>query len=93
MNTATATTMIYFDTLRYTKTLTAAGVPQAQAEAFAEAQQETFSECLNTTLATKTDIAEVKTEIKTLESKVSHLTWMGGVILTGVGSLVVKIFF
>ncbi len=56
-------TMIYFDTLRYVKTLKAAGMPAEQAEALAEAQQGTLSECMTTTFATKMDIQEVKAEI------------------------------
>lgn len=92
-----ATTMIYFDTLRYVKTLKAAGLAEKQAEAFAEAQQEALSECLDTTLATKADLYEVKAElkldIKTLESRVSVLSWMMGFLLAGVGSLVLKTFF
>ncbi len=62
MNTATAN-MIYFDTLRFVKTLKAAGTPPAQAEALAEAQQEALSECMTTSFATKTDILGVSTEI------------------------------
>ncbi len=92
--------MIYFDTLRYVKTLKAAGIPDAQAEAFAEAQQEILSECLTTTLATKADLQEVKAEIaeikftiKILTSRVNRLDWMMGLLLTGMASLVVKAFF
>lgn len=57
-------TMIHFDTLHYVETLQAAGVSEKQAKAFARAQQETLSECLDTTLATKADLREVRAEAK-----------------------------
>ena len=92
--------MIYFDTLHYVKTLKASGFSSVQAEALAQANQEALSECLTTTFATKTDIAEVKkeitdvkTNIKILTSRVNRLDWMMGLLLTGMASLVIKAFF
>ena len=49
-----------FDTLKFARRLKQAGLPQAQAEAMAEAQIEAFAEALDTQLATKTDIAELR---------------------------------
>lgn len=56
--------MIHFDTLQYTKTLRAAGIPEEHAEAMAAAQKATLAECLDTTLATKADIAATKADIQ-----------------------------
>ena len=47
---------ITFDTLKFVEKLKAAGVPEAQAKAEAEALQGVFAETLETQLATKTDI-------------------------------------
>jgi hypothetical protein len=88
-----ATTMVYFDTLHYVKTLKASGFSSDQAEALAEANQEALSECLTTSFATKTDIADVKSDIKVLTSRVNRLDWMMGLLLIGMASLVVKAFF
>jgi len=47
---------ITFDTLKFVEKLERAGVTREQASAFAEAQKEAFSEALDTSIATKTDI-------------------------------------
>lgn len=97
-------TMIYFDTLQYVKTLEASGVVPKQAEAMAKAQQEVLSECLNTTLATKQDITELKNhlenqmapmkaDIATLKSEVKWIQWVLGFVAAGVGTLILKAFF
>ncbi len=52
-----------FDTLKFSRTLRDAGVPESQAEAEAQAIQEAFSEALNTQLATKTDIQRFEKEL------------------------------
>lgn len=60
--------MPHFDTLAYVETLKTAGVPEIHAKAFARAQQKVITECLETTfpnkLATKADLAAVKSELK-----------------------------
>lgn len=56
--------MIHFDTLQYTKTLRAAGIPEEHAEAMAEAQKATLAKCLDTTLVTKADMAATKADIQ-----------------------------
>ncbi len=92
--------MIYFDTLQYVKTLEASGVPEKQAEAMAKAQQEVLSECLNTTLATKQDIGDLKNDlgsinvrVEKIESEIKWVQWTLGFVAAGVGSLVLKTFF
>lgn len=98
------TTMIYFDTLHYVKTLKAAGISEKEAEAFAEAQQEALSECLDTTLATKSDLFAVKGElqdditglssrVEKIESETKLLKWMITTVIAGVGALILKAFF
>ena len=57
--------MVAFDTLTYSKRLQEAGVPSAQAEAHAIAQADFLTHYLLSEVATKTDLAEVKTELKT----------------------------
>ena len=76
-----ATTAI--DTLRYARRLKAAGVPEHQAEEMATA----LGEELVDNLVTKTDIAQLKAELKTdIAALESRLTWrmLGGfaVLLT-----------
>lgn len=91
--------MVYFDTLQYVQILEKAGVPDKQAEAFAKAQQKAFSECLDTTLASKKDLLEVKIELRTeiqevkdeirevkTEQKIHR--WMLGLLLSGLSALI-----
>ena len=56
---------IAFDTLAYTKKLKAAGVPENQAEVQAEA----LAEIVQSRLATKQDVIDIRKDIKELESK------------------------
>lgn len=57
-------TMIYFDTLHYAQTLKEAGFSEKQAETLVKVQQKSLSECLDTTLATKADIQEIRAATK-----------------------------
>jgi len=63
---------IPFDTHAYVKRLTAAGMPEAQAEVQAEA----FAELINDQLATKRDLAELEMRLggqsKELEMRLTH---------------------
>lgn len=65
---------ITFDTLKFAERLEKAGLTREQASAIAEAQKDALSEALDTTLATKTDIAEVKAELAVMK-------WMMGVLI------------
>ena len=100
--------MIHFDTLKYAETLKAAGIPEKQAKVFAEVQQESLSQCIDTALATKADLLEVKAVLKAeltreinsvkvdlekLRSEVHLLKWMMGFLLAGVATLILKAFF
>ncbi len=70
-----------FDTLAYTRRLKTAGVDGAQAEAFADALQVAFHECV----ATKSDIGGVRADTAILkaysarrEAKLNVLQWAVG---------------
>ncbi len=86
-----------FDTLRFAERLKAAGVPEAQAKAEAEALRDVFSEALDTTLATRSDIIDSKSEVKvviaTLDAKVDKLSWMMGILIALAVANFAKQFF
>ena len=65
---------IAFDTHRFVKNLTASGFTEAQAEALADEHVH----LLNSNLATKTDLATVKSdlEVKIEQVKADILKWM-----------------
>jgi len=77
---------ITFDTLKFVEKLKAAGVPEAQAKAEAEALVFAFSEAMDSQLATKSDINRVERELLVLK-------WMMGLVLGGIVALILKAFF
>lgn len=79
---------ISFDTLKFAERMERAGMPREQASALAEAQRESLAEVLDTTLATKSDIATVKleisglhTEMASVRGEMSTIKWMLGVLV------------
>ena len=46
---------VAFDTLKFVRNLTQAGLPEAQAEVFANAHRDAFRDALDSNLATKTE--------------------------------------
>ena len=54
---------VAFDTLKFVRNLTQAGLPEAQAEVFANAHRDAFRDALDSNLATKMDIAELRSEM------------------------------
>lgn len=74
-----------FDTHAYVKRLQQAGFNEKQAEAQAELQSEVLSALITEKLATKSDIIRIESELK-------HLTWMAGFLLTGVVTILIKMF-
>ena len=72
-------TTVTFDTLKFVERLKAAGVPEAQAKATAEAQQEALSESVATQFATKADLAELKLDV---------IKWIVGLALAQISLLV-----
>jgi hypothetical protein len=67
---------VTFDTLKFVTRLEQAGLPREQATALAEAQREVFAEALNTTLATKADVVEVKSSIAEVKAEQVLQRWM-----------------
>jgi len=59
-------TTITFDTFRYVDRLEKAGATRELAAAMAEVQQEAFSQALDTTLATKSDIMRLENRIESM---------------------------
>jgi hypothetical protein len=76
---------ITFDTLKVSKRLREAGYTEQQADVFAEVQQETLAEAMETTLATKDDIRRLEMELVVMK-------WMLGVIMGGIVALLIKAF-
>ena len=72
-------TTVTFDTLKFVERLKAAGVPEAQAKAMAEAQQDALSESVATQLATRIDLAELRLDV---------IKWMVGLALAQISLLV-----
>lgn len=83
---------ITFDTLKFVERLERSGISREQASAIAEAQKDSFSEVLDSTLATKGDInslkieistmkGDIKTEITGLKGEMTSIKWMMGVLV------------
>lgn len=84
---------ITFDTHKFVKDLRDAGVPEQQAEAFVRAQQEILSQALDTALATKGDISDIKLELAHMGAKVDKLSWMMGILIALAVANFAKQFF
>ena len=55
--------VVAFDTLKFVRKLTQSGLPEAQAEVFANVHRDAFKEALDSNLATKADIARLKESV------------------------------
>lgn len=78
-------TAMTFDTLAYSRTLQAAGVPVEQAEAMTNAQKAVLNEMMNAlNLATKKDLSDTKVEL---------IKWTVGSIIAQSALLVAVIAF
>lgn len=95
---------ITFDTHKFVKQLEVAGVPTVQAEAFVNAQRDILSEALDSTLATRTDMLSIKSDIKSLELKMDSkfaladarmdkISWMMGILIALAVANFAKQFF
>lgn len=60
---------VTFDTLKFVERLEKSGISREHASAIAEAQKESLSEILDSTLATKGDINALKTEMQSVKSE------------------------
>jgi len=91
---------ITFDTLKFVERLEKAGMPREQASALAEVQKEVFAEALDSTLATKTDIRDVRDDLVKVErrmdgldAKMDKLSWMIGILIALAAANFGKQFF
>lgn len=91
---------ITFDTLKFVERLEKAGMPREQASALAEVQKEVFAEALDSTLATKTDIRDVRDDLVKVErrmdgldAKMDKLSWMMGILIALAAANFGKQFF
>jgi predicted negative regulator of RcsB-dependent stress response len=87
-------TAVTFDTLKFVKTLEAAGVEPRQAEAIADAQRAALAELVEAnSFATKNDIDGLRNALRSdlAEMKFDLLKWIVGLSLAQI-SLVVGLF-
>ena len=63
---------VAFDTLKFVRNLTRAGLPEAQAEVFANAHRDAFKDALDSNLATKADIAELRSEMAEFRAEMAE---------------------
>ena len=88
--------MTPFDTLAFSKTLQANGMPKEQADAFAEAQKKAISEMVETKeLATKADLLQVEQNLLVTIENNKHeiLKWMIATMLAQTALIVAVIAF
>jgi len=78
---------ITFDTLKFIRRLKDSGIPEAQAEAVAEAFKEASSEV---ELATKQDIERLELR---MDGKFRLIKWMLSATFAGIVALILKGFF
>ena len=78
---------IIFDTLAYAEKLIAAGIPEKQAKAFAEAQAEVLSKSILSEVATKADLKELEAriDIKMNNLEIRLIKWFAGLFIVQVG--------
>jgi len=77
---------VIFDTLKFVERLKAGGVPEEQAKAEAEALFSALSEVMDLQLASKTDIHRIERELFVIK-------WMIGLVMGGIVTLILKVFF
>jgi len=83
-------TAVTFDTHEFVRTLESAGMPTEQAEAISSAVRKAQA---SANLATKGDIAEVRSEIRELAAKVDLNKWLLGIVLVAVLAPLIKSLF
>ncbi len=77
---------ITFDTLKFVDTLKEAGISEAQAKAQAKAIGDAIESATSLSLATKSDIQELKTDINSV--KYDLLKWLIALVLGQIALLV-----
>lgn len=88
---------ITFDTLKFVEKLKAAGIPEAQAKAEAEALQCVFAEALDSQLATRRDVDSLRSELREMKAemngKLTLVQWMLALVVAAEAMpLVAKLF-
>ena len=90
---------VTFDTMAFVDTLTAAGVPEAQAKAMAKAQSKVIDETHDEKkdYATKYDIIEIKKEMSEMKAEIFKAmlvqTFAIAGLVAGIMAVVLKLFF
>lgn len=91
---------VTFDTLKFVEKLKSSGMPEQQAKALVEAQQDLISDSAENLLATKADINAVKSDISNVrlelsdvKSDVKLMKWMIGFVLATNVALLFKVLF
>ncbi len=84
---------ITFDMLKFTQRLEQAGISHDQTVAMAEAQKESLSEIMETHVATKNDVQDVKIKQVEHDGQFILIKWMLGILIAGVMSIIIKTFF
>lgn len=82
-----------FDTHKYVRRLSDAGMPEGQAEALADAPRDALAQTLDTRMATKADLSRLELELVEHDAEFKPIKWMLGLLLAGVLALVLKTFF
>ncbi len=82
-----------FDTFKFVERLEKAGASRELAAALAEAQRESIAESLDTTLATKSDLTDVRIDLARLDAKVDKVQWMLGIVIAIAVANFAKQFF
>lgn len=70
-----------FDTYKFVERLEKAGASRELAAALAEAQRESIAEALDTTLATKADLSDLRLDMARMDAKIDKLSWMLAVLI------------
>lgn len=91
---------VTFDTLKFVEKLKDSGMPEKQAKALAEAQQDLITDSAENLLATKADINTVKSDINNMrlelsdvKSDVKLMKWMIGFALATNVAILFKVLF
>ena len=84
---------VTFDTLKFVHTLKAAGIPDKQAEAEAEAISEALEVNLKDLVTKEYLDVKFQQELAPVRTDLAVLKWMMGILIAGVMSIVIKTFF
>lgn len=83
---------VTFDTLKFVERLRAAGVPEEQAKAEAQAFAEALAQVADQTLVTKRDVSSIEMKLVEHDGEFRLIKWMLGFVLAGVMALILKLY-